>query len=180
MYFHLTLKKFKDCVQSPTAFIHWLLVTINSYIMSLNFPELVKVWFLYNACDNSFRVHWDEDPPLMTLKIFIINIVDKEWSYWSCARRIEQGDDRISTVSFRKNRFCALLKWTSLIFILNIYVSDSIFSVDFTRAVSFCKQVVSSSFYPSWSCAILSKIEYVRKKLKPAYLLQRFNLIKVF
>ena len=66
------------------------------------------------------------------------------------SRRIEGGDDRISTVSFRKNRFCALLKCVSFIFILNIYVSDSIFSVDFTRAVSFCKQVVSSSFYPSW------------------------------
>ena len=65
-------------------------------------------------------------------------------------RRIEGGDDRISTVSFRKNRFCALLKCVSFIFILNIYVSDSIFSVDFTRAVSFCKQVVDSSFYLSW------------------------------
>ena len=68
----------------------------------------------------------------------------------SKSRRIEGGGDRISTVSFRKNRFCALLKCVSFIFILNIYVSDSIFSVDFTRAVSFCKQVVSSSFYPSW------------------------------
>ena len=64
-------------------------------------------------------------------------------------RRIEQGDDRISSVSFRKNRFYTLLKCVLFIFILNIYVSDSILSVDFTRAVSFCKQVVSSSFYPS-------------------------------
>ena len=52
-----------------------------------------------------------------------------------------------------KNRFCTLLKCVSITFLLNIYVSDSILSVDFTRAVSFCKQVVSSSFYPSWlSC----------------------------
>ena len=54
-------------------------------------------------------------------------------------------------MSFCKNRFCTLLKCVSFIFILNIYVSDSILSVDFTRAVSFCKQVVSSSFYPSCS-----------------------------
>ena len=49
------------------------------------------------------------------------------------SRRIEGGDDRIYTVSFRKNRFCSLLKCASFIFILNIYVLDSILSVDFTR-----------------------------------------------
>ena len=36
--------------------------------------------------------------------------------YWVRSRRIEGGGDRISTVSFRKNRFYALLKCVSSIF----------------------------------------------------------------
>ena len=63
-------------------------------------------------------------------------------------RKIEGGIDRISTVSFCKNRFCTLLKCVSFIFISNIYVSDSILSVDFTRAVSsfFERLTYSSAF----------------------------------
>ena len=44
-------------------------------------------------------------------------------------RKIEGGCVRISILSFRKNRFCALLKCVSFIFILNICVSDSIFQL---------------------------------------------------
>ena len=44
--------------------------------------------------------------------------------YNSTPRKIEGGIDRISNVSFRQSRFCTLLKCTSFIFKLNIYVSD--------------------------------------------------------
>ena len=64
-------------------------------------------------------------------------------------RRIYKGADKIVSVSKCKNWFCSLLKCVSLIFILDIYVSDSTLSEDFRRAVSKLKQVDSSSTYPS-------------------------------
>ena len=51
-------------------------------------------------------------------------------------RRIYRGADKIVSVSNCKNWFCSLLKCVSIIFILNIYVSDSTLSEDFRSAVS--------------------------------------------
>lgn len=82
---------------------------------------------------------------LFVIRLFPVYI------FLSHPRRIEGGDDRISTVSFRKNRFCALLKCVSFILCWIFMFQIAFFLVDFTRAMSFCKQVISSSFYPSWS-----------------------------
>ena len=51
-------------------------------------------------------------------------------------RRIYRGVDKIVSVSKCKNWFSSLLKCISIIFILNIYVSDSTLSEDFRKAVS--------------------------------------------
>ena len=51
-------------------------------------------------------------------------------------RRIYRGGDKIISVSKCQNWICLLLKCVLIIFILNIYVSDSTFSEDFRRAVS--------------------------------------------
>ena len=51
-------------------------------------------------------------------------------------RRIYRGADKIVSVSKCKNWFCSLLNCVSIIFVLNIYVSDSTLSEDFRRAVS--------------------------------------------
>ena len=66
------------------------------------------------------------------------------------SRRIYRGGDKIVSVSKCQNWFCLLLKCLIIIFILNIYVSDSTFSEDFRRAVS-KKLLDSSSIYPSWN-----------------------------
>ena len=52
------------------------------------------------------------------------------------ARRICRGADKIFSLSKCKNRFCFLLKCVSIIFILNIYVSDRTLTENFRRAVS--------------------------------------------
>ena len=78
------------------------------------------------------------------------------------------------------------MKCVSIIFILNIYVSDSTLSVDFKRAVSKQKQVDSSSIYPSWPVVttvnwaivikiIIQKILYVDKTIENVFL--KLNLI---
>ena len=52
------------------------------------------------------------------------------------SRRIYRGADKIVSVSKCKNWFCSLLKCVSIIFIMNIYVSDSTLSENFRKAVS--------------------------------------------
>ena len=66
------------------------------------------------------------------------------------ARRIYRGAGMIFTVSKCKNWFCQILKCVSIIFILNIYASDSTLTEGFRRAVSKLIHVDSSSIHFSW------------------------------
>ena len=84
----------------------------------------------------------------------------KDFHYYrlSHARIRQERQEELTEfpLCLRKNRFFTLSMWASFIFILN----NQVLSVDSTKAVSFCKQVDSSSFYPSLDKAYSSIYDF--------------------